>query len=105
MNSIPVSEVDLREHIRKLLALLDSPEPGLFTWNRAVRERLLELKAEICRLTGESDMIAAAPELLAACKAVTQSGQHGREDCDAVVVSLLAFRRMESVIAQAEDKT
>ena len=34
---------ELREQCRKLLQLLENPEPGLVTWHLAVRDKLSDL--------------------------------------------------------------
>ena len=34
---------DLKEPVRKLLSLLDDPQPGMFTWWEFLDERMLEV--------------------------------------------------------------
>lgn len=46
-NQLPPELEELKDVTRKLLSLLDYPQPGLLSWNRFLKWRLDELKTLI----------------------------------------------------------
>ena len=45
-----ITPEDLREPTRKLLSLLDDPQPGIFTWWEFLNDRMIEVHGLLDRL-------------------------------------------------------
>jgi hypothetical protein len=52
-----ITPEDLKEPVRKLLSLLDDPQPGMFTWWEFLNDRMIEVHGLLDRALKKSGII------------------------------------------------